>query len=424
YPNISTVQHNKKIIFVTPTWFTHFSIIQQAAIELKKEHPEYIVECILVQIEFAGFVQSQSFYDKIDALKSAEIPVHVIYKAYYDDYVKFENSKEVIVQLIQKIENSDSVVYDFAIFEAWIAAKCQHIPTICSIPFQLEPNDRENMYFKQLLEINKKDIQEIDSLYGVDLASRFEIASNIMFIPSEQVNVLYGLPSFVQASLFDYNRQLALVKYMTDPESFVCIDTNFFIPTLQTSQKLIYVAFGSWLNKIPQTQECITQIYNWLIKSFKDNPEYIFIISTGGKDYSSLLTDIPENFYFYTYVPSQIEVLQHAHLFITHGGLHSVYESIAHQVPMFVIPFHDCQHYIARNVETLKLGKAAMHTESDYQKAAFLGFQFLPRMTLNQQFLEEAIKEMLVHEDVYQQRLKILSQEKADSLASIIQNTL
>ncbi len=79
------------------------------------------------------------------------------------------------------------------------------------------------------------------------------------------------------------------------------------------------------------------------------------VLSVGNFDISRL-KHIPENFVIRNRVP-QIAVLKQASLFITHGGMNSVSESMLHGVPMVVIPFVSDQPVNARQVEKLGLGK-------------------------------------------------------------------
>lgn len=90
------------------------------------------------------------------------------------------------------------------------------------------------------------------------------------------------------------------------------------------------------------------------IKAFR-NKDVSIIITTGKVDPKSL-GPLPRNIYAYSFVP-QIEVLQNADLFITHGGMNSINEAMYYGVPMLAMPIINDQFANASQVEKLGLGK-------------------------------------------------------------------
>jgi MGT family glycosyltransferase len=68
------------------------------------------------------------------------------------------------------------------------------------------------------------------------------------------------------------------------------------------------------------------------------------------------LGDIPANCLVQQFVP-QLEILQRASLFITHGGMNSVNEAHSYNVPLVIVPQTADQHLIAKRVEKLGAGK-------------------------------------------------------------------
>lgn len=65
---------------------------------------------------------------------------------------------------------------------------------------------------------------------------------------------------------------------------------------------------------------------------------------------------IPKNFVVQNEVP-QLEILQRAALFISHGGMNSVSEALYYGVPLIVIPQAGGQTWVARRVGQLGAGK-------------------------------------------------------------------
>ncbi|WP_367890308.1 nucleotide disphospho-sugar-binding domain-containing protein [Sphaerospermopsis torques-reginae] len=67
------------------------------------------------------------------------------------------------------------------------------------------------------------------------------------------------------------------------------------------------------------------------------------------------LGKIPANFIISNYVP-QMQILQHAQVFITHGGTNSVWEGLINKVPMIVFPQGGDQYLVAYQLEQLGAG--------------------------------------------------------------------
>jgi MGT family glycosyltransferase len=79
-----------------------------------------------------------------------------------------------------------------------------------------------------------------------------------------------------------------------------------------------------------------TAFYQQCFEAFADHSGQ-FILSAGKDTDLSQLPAIPANFIVRNTVP-QLDVLQHADLFITHGGMNSVSEGLWYGVPLVVIP--------------------------------------------------------------------------------------
>lgn len=80
------------------------------------------------------------------------------------------------------------------------------------------------------------------------------------------------------------------------------------------------------------------------------------MILNTGKVYIQTLGKIPDNVYTYSFVP-QIEVLQHADVFLTHCGMNSVNEAMALGVQMVAMPFINNQLSNAKRIVELGIGK-------------------------------------------------------------------
>lgn len=110
---------------------------------------------------------------------------------------------------------------------------------------------------------------------------------------------------------------------------------------------LVYVSMGTLLNKQ-------RRLYRACIAAFADGPVSV-VMSIGHKTDPAALGPLPRNVTVRSWLP-QLDILRRADLFITHGGMNSVNESIHAKVPMLVIPQGNDQPTVAARVEELGLG--------------------------------------------------------------------
>lgn len=111
---------------------------------------------------------------------------------------------------------------------------------------------------------------------------------------------------------------------------------------------VVYISLGTVIKgKLSFFQNCV--------EAFCDETVDV-IISVGKKFDKKKLKRVPSNVFIYDTVP-QLEVLKIADVFITHGGMNSISESLVYGTPMVVIPFVSDQIVNARCVERLGVGK-------------------------------------------------------------------
>ncbi|WP_327364999.1 macrolide family glycosyltransferase [Streptomyces sp. NBC_01296] len=97
------------------------------------------------------------------------------------------------------------------------------------------------------------------------------------------------------------------------------------------------------------------EFFRTAVKAFGDS-EWDVVMAVGDHIDAAELRPLPANFEVRRHVP-QLEVLQQAKLFVTHGGMNSVMESLYHGVPMVVIPQMNEQKANALRVDELGLGR-------------------------------------------------------------------
>lgn len=94
--------------------------------------------------------------------------------------------------------------------------------------------------------------------------------------------------------------------------------------------------------------------YKLCLEAFA-NTKYTVILSVGRGTQVAGFGEIPANFIVRNYVP-QLEVLQHAKLFITHGGMNSASEGLFYGVPLIVLPQSADQPAVAQRVAEIGAG--------------------------------------------------------------------
>jgi MGT family glycosyltransferase len=113
-------------------------------------------------------------------------------------------------------------------------------------------------------------------------------------------------------------------------------------PWDQVRQPMVYVSLGTLFN-------ADAGFYRDCFRAF-DGLDFQVILSVGANVPPESLGPPPGNFIVRRYVP-QLNVLERAAAFVTHGGMNSVCESLYHGVPMAVVPQMSEQAIIGRRVE-------------------------------------------------------------------------
>lgn len=124
--------------------------------------------------------------------------------------------------------------------------------------------------------------------------------------------------------------------------------------------KIIYISFGSLYEKHRKKIKLLLQKVKTALKG---KEKITCILSL--KSASSLL-ELPQNMHAFDFV-NQITVLKHADVYITHGGINSIKESLAQEVPMLVYPLNQNWDQPGNSVRVRNLGlglKGNIHLDS------------------------------------------------------------
>jgi hypothetical protein len=118
-------------------------------------------------------------------------------------------------------------------------------------------------------------------------------------------------------------------------------DTTGFPLDALTRKPLIYISLGTINNQN-------LDFYKACFAAFADDAGQV-VLSAGKNTDLRLLEPIPAHFTVRNFVP-QLDVLQRADVFITHGGMNSVHEGLWYGVPLVVVPQQFEQAMVARQV--------------------------------------------------------------------------
>jgi MGT family glycosyltransferase len=141
------------------------------------------------------------------------------------------------------------------------------------------------------------------------------------------------------------------------PETFKCVGPSFgsrppmtdFPLDAWQEQPRIYIALGTINNQN-------LDFYQQCFQALADHPGQV-LLSVGRQTRMEALGRIPANFLVHNFVP-QLDVLQRADVFITHGGMGSVHEGLYYGVPLIVVPQQMEQAIVARQVAQCGAGLA------------------------------------------------------------------
>ncbi|WP_088829840.1 macrolide family glycosyltransferase [Paenibacillus tyrfis] len=198
-----------------------------------------------------------------------------------------------------------------------------------ALHFPVDVNERAQQEFQQL-------VRSVQAKYKVQLGSAYEVFCN-----PAPLTIVYTSKHF-QPGGESFDETYKFVGPSVVPRS----DGHFDFSHVDTD-RLIYISFGTVFNQA-------LDFYKLCFAAFAET-EYTVILSVGRQTRIAELGDIPANFIVRNYVP-QLEVLQRAKLFITHGGMNSTSEGLYYGVPLIVLPQSADQPIIARRVAEIGAG--------------------------------------------------------------------
>lgn len=276
----------------------------------------------------------------------------------YDDYKAsdFNPGKSFVLQtipatlgllpfLMKEIERvkPDFILYDSMAPWGYALAQIFKIPSFCIVTtFALSEKNKKAMFDSNNIVIDKVNLAAIERLkhdYGVELSLSDTLGA-------------YGRYNIVLTSK-DFNPP---VENQDSKEFFysgVMLKQNDTKIEIDKTKKIIAMAFGTLALK---EDPSLLRFHQMLIDSFRDDPDYLLILSAGTDENCKLLENSASNVLIFSQIP-QFEILSFSSCFIGHGGMNSVNEALFNKVPMIVIPLAHDQYGNAKRIEELHLGK-------------------------------------------------------------------
>jgi Glycosyltransferase family 28 C-terminal domain len=116
-------------------------------------------------------------------------------------------------------------------------------------------------------------------------------------------------------------------------------EATYFRQMRVSGKKIVYCSFGTFFGSF-QHNMAVTRFITNVIEAFADEEGIELIIASNPKVLTVLEGTLPKfsNVHLFEFVPQLLVLKQLADVFITHGGLGSVKESIEYGVPMLVCP--------------------------------------------------------------------------------------
>ena len=297
-----------------------------------------------IQVTGAHFRAYSSSYSFEQTRKVA----HVVYLGYQVAEATYALLPDVLSSIAE--ERPDYLMFDMSAPWGKIASRQMRIPAVASFPHL-------PFYWRTVLSdwrVLRKGMRSIRPGYGYwrrlqrqtakivnDYRLRDPKALNVLS-SSAELNIVYSSRHFQP-----YEKHFDDSYLYVGPQIELARQEAPMTIQKRAGQRLIYIAVGT-------VYQANLDFFRACIKAFTDT-EYLVILSVGRAIDPEALGATPTNFRIEQYVP-QLSVLEQSDVFITHGGMNSISESVMYGVPMIVVPNTIEQAINAARVEQLNAG--------------------------------------------------------------------
>jgi len=292
---------------------------------------------------------SEGYRARVEAAGAVYRPYATIHDDYFDGrglsgsvpqkvaYELITTTEEILPELLEttRAENPDYILFDGMCPWGYMVARILGLPAIASLalPPIAAPPPRAMLnllpLFLTLLPVIFRD-------FGKGLAANKR---------AKALTKHYGLPSFGMIGIMNNLGDISLSYTAADFQPYAdtvhksvrfvgwtvnetAANEPFSFEHLQ-GRRLIYVSMGTLNNDD-------IGFFKMCIEAFTGGDHFV-MMTTGGRIQPDAFGTLPENVAVYEWVP-QVEVLKRAALFISHGGMNSVHDSLYFGVPLLVVP--------------------------------------------------------------------------------------
>lgn len=258
----------------------------------------------------------------------------------------------------------DLICFDSMAFWGKVLADENNLPSVALHtiqPFDAKAFEKDGYRFLQPYTkafCSEIEFKRIIHIYSKIAIGKYHLQSDFSFADILSAKGDYNL-ILVPDFLCKYKNGLncnSMIYNPIIPESLSIMEKSDINGIVK--EKIIYISTGSIINRKSFLIKCIDQCLNVL--------GFEIYVSAG--DYAEELKKNYKNqvrIHIYSFAP-QITILKRASMFITHGGMNSICESIYYETPMIVIPFINDEYLNAKMVEECGLG--LMLNEKTFEK--------------------------------------------------------
>jgi MGT family glycosyltransferase len=273
-------------------------------------------------------------------------------------------SADVVISSVvtqTKGEHFDYLIHDANLGGGWLLARIMHLPSISSCTTFASAQPLFEQGLKEMSRFASEDenrklqeefrdvAAEMEGKYGVRIESAYEAFCN----PADMTLVYTTRQFQPYGEAFDQTYKF-VGPSISSRQNVHRVDW-----TAISGVPVVYISLGTIMNRAVSFYKLCFEA----LKSLNLN----VILSVGNEDAKREFADVPANFTVCSYV-DQLDVLNHADLFITHGGMNSVSEGLLCGVPLIVIPQNADQFMVAQRVADMMAGvQIPMHALTEEQ---------------------------------------------------------